>query len=67
MTNTKQEEDNSTVGAAERLLVVMLLALQTSRNRFERQLIKGLLLKAGITSLTNSKDNTFVIRERKKK
>ena len=50
---------------AEKVLHVIELKLQTSRDKLEREILKGVLLAAGITAITNSnsKDNTFVVRK----
>lgn len=48
---------------AERLLSVAITTLQTSRNKFERELIKGIMLKAGITSVSNKTNREYFIKK----
>lgn len=48
---------------AERVLRQIQFRLQNSRDRRELQIIKGLLLAAGITAVTNSTNRDFVIRK----
>ncbi len=55
------KEDTNT--PADRLLSVVITMLQTSRNKFEIELLKGILLKAGITSVRNSSNKEFVIKQ----
>lgn len=47
----------------QRVLRQIQYRLQTLRDRREREILKSLLLAVGITSLTNSKDNTLAVKE----
>lgn len=57
MNNNKQDTP------AERLLSVAINTLQTSRSKFERELLKGILLKAGITSVSNKTNKEYFIKK----
>jgi hypothetical protein len=57
MNNNKQDTP------AERLLSVTINTLQTSRNKFERELLKGILLKAGITSVSNKTNKEYFLKK----
>ena len=56
----------STETPAEKVLSVIELKLQTSRDKLEREVLKGILLSAGLTSLSNKTNRNFAIREEKK-
>jgi hypothetical protein len=49
----------------DKVLNVIQLKLQTSRDKVEREVLKGVLLSAGLTSLSNKTNRNFAIREKK--
>ena len=44
-------------------LNVIEIKLRTSRDRLEKEVLKGVLLAAGVTAITNSKDKEYVIKK----
>jgi hypothetical protein len=56
--NSKEEDS-----LEQRVIQQINYRLQYSRDRREREVLKSLLLAVGLTKLTNSKDNTYVMRQ----